>query len=110
VTLEHRDGNLLYYYRSVRRGEKVRKVYVGSGELARSAHEGDILRRTGQQAERERQKAELEHLEALAAPVVELSEAAEILVRAHLLAAGCHRHKGEWRRARGEARAHPRST
>jgi hypothetical protein len=39
VTLEHRDGNL-YYYRSIRRGEKVRKVYVGSGELARSAHEG----------------------------------------------------------------------
>lgn len=100
MTLEHRDG-YLYYYRSVRRGEKVRKVYVGSGELARIAHEGDILRRTGQQAERERQKAELEHLEALAAPVVELSEAAEILVRAHLIAAGYHRHKGEYRRARG---------
>ena len=101
MTLERRDRRL-YYYRSIRDGEKVRKVYVGSGELARSAHEGDILRRTGQQAERERQKAELEHLEALAAPVLELSEAAEILVRAHLIAAGCHRHKGEWRRARGE--------
>jgi len=47
-------------------------------------------------------KEELEHLEELAAPVLELSEAAEILVRAHLIACGYHRHKGEWRRARGE--------
>ena len=39
---------------------------------------------------------------ALAAPVLEISEAAEILVRAHLIACGYHRHKGEWRRARGE--------
>jgi hypothetical protein len=100
VTLEHRDGNL-YYYRSVRDGEKVRKVYVGAGEIARISYEGDSLRRTVQETERQREKAKLERLEALAAPVVELSEAAEILVRAHLIASGYHRHKGEWRRARG---------
>jgi len=99
VTLERRDGNL-YYYRSVRDGEKVRKVYVGSGDLARSAHEGDILRRSGQQAERERQQAELERLDALAAPVLELSEAAKILAHAYLIACGYHRRKGEYRRAR----------
>jgi hypothetical protein len=103
VAFERRDGTL-YYYRSVRDGEKVRKVYVGAGEIARISHESDILRRTGQEARREREKADLERLDALAAPVLELSEAAEILARAHLLASGCHRHKGEWRRARGEAR------
>ncbi len=108
MTLEHRDGRLCYY-RSVRDGEKVRKVYVGAGEIARISYEGDLLRRTVQEAERQRGKVELERLEALAAPVLELSEAAEVLVRAHLIVAGCHRHKGEWRRARGEARTHPRS-
>jgi hypothetical protein len=99
VALERRDGNL-YYYRSIRDGEKVRKVYVGAGEIARISHEADILRRTDREAERKREKAERERLEALAAPVLELSEAAGILVRAHLIANGCHRHKGEWRRAR----------
>jgi predicted nucleic acid-binding protein len=53
------------------------------------------------EAERKREKMELERLEALAAPVLEISEAAEILVRAHLKACGYHRLKGEWRRARG---------
>ena len=100
MTLERRSGNL-YYYRSVRDGGRVRKVYVGSGKIARVFHEGDVLRRTGREARREREKEELGRLEALAAPVLELSEAAEILARAHLIAAGYHRHKGEYRRARG---------
>ena len=37
----------------------------------------------------------------LAPPMAELCEAAEILTRASLIAAGFRRHKGEWRRARG---------
>jgi hypothetical protein len=107
MSLEERNGKL-YYYRSVRHGDTVRRVYVGSGELARIAYEGDVAER---EAEREAERAAEEHarreaelererLEALAAPVDELSEAADILARAHLIAAGCHRHKGEWRRAR----------
>jgi len=100
VALERRDGNL-YYYRSVRAGEKVRKVYEGSGELARIAHEREIMKRALREHERRESANELERLEALAAPVEELSEAAEILARAHLIASGYHRHKGEWRRRRG---------
>ena len=99
MTLERRDRRL-YYYRSVRDGERVRKVYAGAGEIARISHEGDVLRRTGREAQREREKEEVGRLEAVAAPVLQLSEAAEVLVRAHLIAAGYHRHKGEWRRAR----------
>jgi hypothetical protein len=92
MALETRGGNL-YYYRSVRDGEAVRKVYVGAGEIARISHESDRLRRTGQEAERER-------LEALGAPVLELSEAAEVLAQAHLVAAGYRRYQGKWRRVR----------
>jgi hypothetical protein len=99
VTLERRDGRL-YYYRSVRDGERVRKVYVGSGEFARICSETDILRRTGRRAQRERERAELETLKGLVAPVEEVSDAAKVLVIAHLVARGHRKHKGEWRRAR----------
>ena len=99
MTLERRDGRP-YYYRSVRDGDKVRKVYVGAGEKARVSREEDVLRRTGRKARLEREKEDLEHLEALAAPVLEVSEAADILARAHLVAAGYHKRKGVYRRVR----------
>jgi len=98
MSLEKRDGSL--YYRSVRHGDTVRRVYVGSGELVRIAHEGDVAERAAEERARREAELERERLEALAAPVEELSEAADILACAHLIAAGCHRHKGEWRRAR----------
>jgi hypothetical protein len=99
MALENRGGRP-YYYRSVRDGEKVRKVYEGSGVLARIAHERVIMDRAALEHERRESAKELERLEALAAPVRELSKTAEILVRAHLIATGCHSHKGEWRRRR----------
>jgi len=99
MALEQRDGNI-YYYRSVREGEKIRKVYVGAGEKAHVSHEEDVLRRTGRRARLEREKEDRQRLEALAVPVLEVSEAAEILARAHLVAAGYHKHKGVYRRAR----------
>jgi hypothetical protein len=99
VTLETRNGNR-YYYRSAREGEKVRKVYVGSGRLAELRAEADRAERGRLRAERGRERDELGRLEALAAPVLEMGEAAEEDLRGHLLAGGCHRHKGEWRRAR----------
>jgi hypothetical protein len=99
MTLEHRDGRP-YYYRSVRDGDKVRKVYVGAGEKARVSHEEDVFRRVGRRARREQEKEDLERLEALTSPVLEVFEAAKILTRAHLIAAGYHEHKGEYRRAR----------
>ena len=100
MTLERRDGRL-YFYRSVRDGERVRKVYVGAGEFARICSERDILQRTSRRAQRERERAELERLEGLVALVEEFSEAAKVLVIAHLVDGGHRQHKGgEWRRAR----------
>jgi hypothetical protein len=99
MTLERRDGRT-YYYRSVRDGDKVRKVYLGAGELARIAHERETMRRALEEHRREEERRELERLEALAAPVLELDHAAGVLVRAHLIVAGCRRRKGEWRRVR----------
>jgi hypothetical protein len=99
VGLEERNGRV-YYYKSRRDGEKVRKVYVGAGDFAHVAAELDETKRLRRKEEVAYCEAERERLERSAAFLGELEEAAEVLVRAHLIAAGCHRHKGEWRRAR----------
>jgi hypothetical protein len=49
---------------------------------------------------RERARAEIEEAEGLASMADELNDAAEVLARAGMLAAGYHRRKGEWRRRR----------
>ena len=102
MALENRDGNL-YYYRSVRDGERVRKVYCGSGEVAATMARLDKRERRERALEAAECKAELEDLEALSGPVEELSEAAEVFARAHLVAAGYRRVKGEWRLRRGRS-------
>jgi hypothetical protein len=93
-------GGKLYYYRSVRRGDKVQKVYLGTGIFGELAARRDEEKRERQAAKRDYVHKELERLEALAAPVLELDEVADVLAWAHLVASGCHRHKGEWRRER----------
>ena len=100
VAWEERKRGGRYYYRSRRQGARVLKEYVGAGLIADFSAEEDQLNRERREVEKLKEQEDLEHLNALAAPVIELSEAAQILARAHLIAAGCHRHKGEWRRAR----------
>ena len=90
---EDRKGRS-YYYRAERIGGPVRKTYLGSGEMARMAARTDAAMRRTKELERERERAERERLKALAAPVEELCEAAEVLTEAHLLAAGFTQHKG----------------
>ncbi len=102
MALEHRAARP-YYYRHVRDGEKIRKEYVGSGIVAELASEADRIARERAAAEKDRNERELELLEALMAPILELSQASEVLVRAELVGGGYHRHKGEWRRMRERA-------
>ena len=102
MALEHRAARP-YYYRHVRDGKKVRKEYVGAGLVAELASEADRVKRERDAAEKGRSRREFEHLEFLMAPVLELSQASEVLVRAELVGGGYHRHKGEWRRMRGRA-------
>ena len=98
--LEKRNGHV-YYYKSRRDGEKVRKVYVGAGDFAHVAAKLDEAEGLRRKEELAYWEAERERLERSAAFLQELEAAAEVLVRAHLLASGCHRHKGQWRRQRG---------
>jgi hypothetical protein len=90
----------LYYYQAEREGGRVRKRYVGTGEEAELiAHADATIRRTKTER-RERARAEMEEAEGLASMADELDDAAEVLVRAEMLAAGYHKRKGEWRRRR----------
>jgi hypothetical protein len=99
VAWEERGGGRYYYRTRWVNGRPV-KEYVGGGLAGRLASEADRIARERREARALEERREREKLEALAAPVLELSEAAEILARAHLIAAGFHRHKGEWRRER----------
>ena len=97
---EPRERGGPYYTRSRREGGRVVREYVGSGEIAEAlAHADETIRRV-RELERARRRAEAERLEALADPVLRLGEAADELLRAELVAAGFHRHKGVWRRGR----------
>jgi hypothetical protein len=99
VGWEERGGKL-YYYRSVRDGKRVNKEYVGRGELAEAfAHADEAIRRAHELG-RVREREERERLEDLAAPALEVGEAATVLARASLVALGYHEHHGEWRRRR----------
>jgi hypothetical protein len=100
---ESRERGGLYYTRSRKEGGRVVREYVGGGVLGEIAALEDEYERRRREEEAAFWKEERESLEELAAPVDELCEAAEILARAVLLAAGYRRHnRGEWRKRLGQ--------
>ena len=99
MSWEERRGRL-YYYRSVREGKRVRKEYAGGGALGQLTAQIDEFERLQREVEETSWKEERDRLERSAGFLRELEEAAEVLIRAQLLVAGFHKHKGEWRRLR----------
>jgi hypothetical protein len=95
-----RRGSNLYYYQSERIDGRVRKKYVGAGDVAQAIAHADESIRGSRAAHSERARVEFEEAKTLASAGEELCEAAEILAVAQLVAAGYHRHKGEWRMRR----------
>ena len=99
---EKRERGGLYYTRSRKEGGRVVREYIGTGPLAELAAKTDALKRLRREEEAKAWREERESLKALDQSVEELYEAAEILARATLLAAGYHQHnRGEWRKKRG---------
>ena len=95
-----RRGSNLYYYQSKRIDGRVRKKYVGTGHVAQALAHADETIRKSRAAHSKRTRVELEEARTLASAGEELCEAADILAVAQLVAAGYHRHKGEWRMRR----------
>ena len=100
---ERRERGGLYYTRSRKEGSKVVREYVGSGVLGEIAALQDEYERRRREEEAALWKEERQELEDLTPLVDELSEAAEVLARATLIAAGYRRHnRGEWRKSRDQ--------
>jgi hypothetical protein len=96
---ENRNGRE-YYYRKTRIGKRVISEYVGSGFIAELIAEQDDLVREQRRQERlawDRIKSEEKKMNTELDLVEDLTRA---LIRANLLIAGFHPHKGQWRRRR----------
>jgi hypothetical protein len=100
---ERRERGGLYYTRSRKEGGRVVREYIGGGVLGEIAALQDEYERRQREVEAASEKEKRERLEGIMAPIDELCEAAEVLARAALVAAGYRRHKrGEWRKSRDQ--------
>ncbi len=93
-------GNHRYYYRKRRIGGRVVSEYLSleaAVELIVQMGDDESQKRDlSQAARRERQKAE-----AIEGELARLTDLADALTQAVLIAGGCHTHKRQWRRKRG---------
>jgi hypothetical protein len=100
MSWDAKGGRNRYFYRSVRDGDRVRKVYVGRGlpadELARQVEQ----RRRERHAQREAQQREMAQVAGAEQKLQELHDLATLLMQAVLIGIGLHEHRGQWRRRR----------
>ncbi|MBN9520692.1 hypothetical protein J0H58_19605 [bacterium] len=93
-------GNRRHYYTARRVGGRVVKEYVPDAVAPLAAQLA-----AEQRAERDAERAAIAQaraeLDALADVVAPLDELAGLLHRAAMIAAGYHKHKGQWRKRRG---------
>jgi hypothetical protein len=95
-----RIGNHSYFYRSRRQGGRVVSDYFGRGELGTLSARLAQLDRQERDEQRAEEKAEREAAEREERAIAEWFEAVEDVATAAMLAAGFHKHHGQWRRKR----------
>jgi hypothetical protein len=97
---ESRQGKQ-YYYRSVRVGHTVRRVYAGTGEDGQQAAAEDARRRAARLAREEARREEAELWDEAESQLGEFVRLTENLARAALMTAGYFRHaRGHFRKKR----------
>jgi hypothetical protein len=99
MALERR-GNRTYYYRKRRVGRRVVSEYAGSGEEAVLGERLDRCGRMAAEWQRQCGREELANTAAGEQPTRDLSVLVSGLTKLALVEAGCHTHKGTWRRRR----------
>ena len=97
---EKRKRGTRYYTRSKWKDGRVVREYLGSGVLGEIVALDDELKRLQREETAAFHREERSRLQEAAAFIKELEEALEVLVHAELVAVGCHKSKGEWRRER----------
>ena len=88
-----------YYYRKRRVGGKVRSEYVGSGAVAQLCAELDECGRRERAAQRAADQATQQAEAVIDRQLADAESALREMTHATLVAAGCHRHKGQWRKS-----------
>jgi hypothetical protein len=100
MALEERNGNY-YYYRKEREGNRVVSKYYGKGELASLAAQMDEIEAQGKECERIREQKRREKAEEFEKEIIEIENALNELVTAHLLINGYHQTDSrQWRKKR----------
>jgi hypothetical protein len=88
-----------YYYRSVRHGDHVRKVYFGTGPAAEMAAQADQLRQQEKQQDREIWERQKELIKKAMDAFAKLDAGTGVMQDTVLLVAGYHRaDRHSWRR------------
>ena len=89
-----------YYTRSRKVNGRVIREYIGGGAVGELAAQLDVIEREQREYEREAWRVEREGIEEFDETIAKVCQMADIIARAAMLAAGFHRHRGEWRRRR----------
>ena len=89
-----------YFYKSEREGRRVRSVYCGAGEAGQIMALTIQLDRDDREAERRERQAEREESDAEERAISDWFDGVQAAADAAMIAAGFHKHKGQWRRRR----------
>ena len=95
---EKRGDSRRYYYKSVRHGDKVRKVYCGKGSAAEIAAQTAEIKRAARTRRTEAWRRVRASYEDAANVVEQLNHETDCIVKAVLIAAGLREYRGEYRR------------
>jgi hypothetical protein len=98
---EQRNGRL-YYYRKMRQGRQVISEYLGTGQSAELLAELDQFDHEEKMLSKSEWKKQKDEFHKMDGEYQRSSLLIRSLVRAHLLLAGYHPHKGQWRKKRNE--------
>ena len=89
-----------YYYKSEREGCRVKTTYFGAGESGLLVSLLQREHRAEREAERDERRAEGEENRAEEKAVADWFDDVQAVADAAMIAAGFHKHKGQWRRRR----------
>jgi hypothetical protein len=89
-----------YFYQSRREGGRFKTTYYGSGESAEAIALILAAEREEREIERMERQAEREEADAEEWAIADWFDGVQAVADAAMLAAGFHKHKGQWRRKR----------
>jgi len=104
MSWEKRGQNGPYYTESKRINGKIKRSYIGQGELADIAAQWDQIARENREFEqycqKELKKEEAQKRQEINQALTTLANVTDALVEEALKEAGFHNHKGQWRKKR----------